>query len=170
MFPGLQEPLDMGQEDVTWREKACTQPQQLPAFLFTVPTWGETQNIKKSLMAWMLQICFAQCRLVHLSQGQWMTFTWCGCPWAAWGSGSRFHPSGVQLSRHLQIFGLSAHWLSGSFWMGSHPCTSALVGGKSQGPANQDVWGSPSVDNVIKDILHMITEVASTWWRGHSVR
>lgn len=46
MFPGLQEPLDMGQEDVTWREKACTQPQQLPAFLFTVPTQGETQEEK----------------------------------------------------------------------------------------------------------------------------
>ena len=70
MFPGLQEPLDMGQEDVTWREKACTQPQQLPAFLFTVPTTGETHEEKKSLMAWKFQICFAQHRLVHLGQGR----------------------------------------------------------------------------------------------------
>lgn len=44
MFPGLQEPLDMGQEDVTWREKACTQPQQLPAFLFTVSVQEEIQE------------------------------------------------------------------------------------------------------------------------------
>lgn len=46
MFSGLQKPLDMGQEDVTWREKACTQPQQLPAFLFTVPKRGEIQEEK----------------------------------------------------------------------------------------------------------------------------
>lgn len=47
MFPGLQEPLDMGQENVTRREKACTQPQQLPAFLFTVSAQEETQEEKK---------------------------------------------------------------------------------------------------------------------------
>lgn len=46
MFPGLQEPLDVGQEDVTRREKACTQPQQLPAFLFTVSAQEETQEEK----------------------------------------------------------------------------------------------------------------------------
>jgi len=48
MFPGLKKPLDMGQEDVTWREKACAQPQQLPAFLFTVPKLGEIQNRKSN--------------------------------------------------------------------------------------------------------------------------
>lgn len=47
MFPGLQKPLDVGQEDVTWGEKACTQPQQLPAFLFAVSAQEETQEGKK---------------------------------------------------------------------------------------------------------------------------
>lgn len=50
MFSGLQKPLDMGQEDVTRREKACTQPQQLPAFLFTVPKRGDIQERKSYLL------------------------------------------------------------------------------------------------------------------------
>lgn len=45
--------------------------------------------------------------------------------------------------------------------MGSHPYTSALVGSRSQGSTNCDDWGSPSVDDVIKDILHMTTEAAA---------
>lgn len=119
---------------------------------------------KKSLVA--PQICLAQHSLMHLGQGEWTTLTWCGCLWAAWESGSRFHPLGVQLSRHLQIFGLSAHWLSGSFWMGSHPYISAQVGGRSQGWANWDIWWSPSVDDVVKDILHMTTAVAAKGYSG----
>lgn len=62
MFPGLQKPLDMGQEDVTRREKACTQPQQLPAFLFTVPAQEETQEEKNH--SWHGHLRSALCNTV----------------------------------------------------------------------------------------------------------
>lgn len=117
-------------------------------------------------MAQTLQICFARHSLIHLGQRKWATLTWCGYLWAAWGSGSRFHPLGVQLSRHLQIFGLSAHWPSGSFWMGSHPYISGQVRGGSQGWTKWDIWWSLSVDDVVKDILHMTTEVAAKGYSG----
>lgn len=51
--------------------------------------------------------------------------------------------------------------------MGSHPCTSALVGGRSQGSAKWEVWRSLSVDDAIKDIPRLTTEMSVIWWRGH---
>src|SRR4029434_4051350 len=49
---GLQEPLDVRQQDVTGGEEACAQPQQLPALLLTVPAEGH-----KTYTAHSLQIC-----------------------------------------------------------------------------------------------------------------
>lgn len=151
VFLGLEEALHVRQQNITGRKETSTQPEQLPAFLLTVPATAQAyvSLILKKISA------FSECynspsfiqsvrgTRVTLKEKDWCNYvwlhTWCGCQWAAWLSENRSHPSVVQLSGLLQRSGPLAHSLSGFFWMGSHPCTSWWVGQQSRNIINRIV-------------------------------